>query len=176
MIKIFINNLHTLDAAICIQIFRWNGLRIIDKIMAFISHVGDGYLYVLIGAIIMIIKPSIGKLFIPAALIAYGLEVPSHILLKKKIKRRRPCDRYHEINNLVSLPDEFSFPSGHTAAAFCMAALLAAFFPAGIWYYYTIATLIGLSRVYNGVHYPGDVLAGMVIGMVCTRIGLTLVL
>lgn len=176
MFKIFINNLHSWDAALCIQIFRWNGFKVIDKIMVFISHIGDGYFYVVIGVVIYIMNPSIGKLFIPAALIAYSLEVPSHILLKKKIKRRRPCDRYHEIDNLVSLPDEFSFPSGHTAAAFCMSSMLAAFFPEGSWYYYSIATLIGLSRVYNGVHYPGDVIAGMLIGMICTKVGLSIVL
>ncbi len=176
MIRIFINNLHSLDAALCIQIFRWNGKKFIDKFMAFITHTGDGYFYFLIGIMIYIVNPAMGKLFIPAALIAYGLEVPSHILLKKRIKRRRPCVRYPEINNLVSLPDEFSFPSGHTAAAFCMASLLAAFYPDGMWFYYTIAGLIGLSRIYNGVHYPGDVIAGMIIGLLCSKISLAIVL
>ena len=68
--------------------------------------------------------------------------------------------------------DKFSFPSGHTAAAFVMASLLTAFYPPVALVAYPLALAIGASRVTLGVHYPSDIVAGAVLGSGCAFIAL----
>lgn len=58
----------------------------------------------------------------------------------------------------------FSFPSNHAANMFCMAFFLSAFFPKYRILFFTIAIMVSFSRVYNGVHYPFDVLGGAIVG------------
>lgn len=67
--------------------------------------------------------------------------------------------------SLIHAPDRFSFPSGHTAAslsiALCLAPILHASLAAAVL---LLAALVGLSRCYLGVHYPGDVFMGWLLG------------
>ncbi|MBN1999234.1 phosphatase PAP2 family protein, partial [candidate division KSB1 bacterium] len=72
----------------------------------------------------------------------------------------------------INPPDKFSFPSGHTAGAFVMATMISVFYPAWTIPGYTMASVIGVSRVYNGVHFPTDVMAGVLLGRVCAMLGL----
>ncbi|MBI3882872.1 MAG: phosphatase PAP2 family protein [Sphingobacteriales bacterium] len=85
--------------------------------------------------------------------------------LKHIIKRERPFNEYTDIVKR----DEgggYSFPSGHTSAAFCTATSLSIYFPK--WYVivpaYVWAGSVGYARMYQGVHYPSDVLTGAIIG------------
>jgi undecaprenyl-diphosphatase len=59
----------------------------------------------------------------------------------------------------------YSFPSGHAATSFACATVLSAFVPRLRVPFFVLATLIALSRVYNGLHYPTDVLAGALLGV-----------
>lgn len=61
--------------------------------------------------------------------------------------------------------DLHSFPSGHAATSFALAAVLANRFPRQAWIFYTLAVLVGVGRVVGGSHYPSDVLAGAVLGL-----------
>ncbi|MBN1782880.1 phosphatase PAP2 family protein [bacterium] len=175
MISAVMQNLHDWDTVLCLQIFSMNGRRTLDRIMIAASRLGDGYLYPVIGLVVFLLNRTAAMMFLPAALIAFAIEIPLYKIIKQKIRRARPCNMISEIKNLISFPDEFSFPSGHTAAAFLMAALLSAFFPAFIVPAYLIAMVIGVSRIYNGVHYPGDVLVGSLIGLVSAKIGLLII-
>ena len=65
----------------------------------------------------------------------------------------------------ADIPDAFSFPSGHACAAMAVAFTYAAWYPGLAWPLLTAATLVGISRVRLGVHYPGDVLAGQLIAI-----------
>jgi undecaprenyl-diphosphatase len=58
-----------------------------------------------------------------------------------------------------------SFPSGHAATSFACATVLSAYAPRYRVPFFALATLIALSRIYNGMHYPTDVLAGAVLGV-----------
>ncbi len=67
---------------------------------------------------------------------------------------------------LITAPDSASFPSGHAAVFFALAAAL--FFlrrPWGLWFF-GAATLIGIARVFVGVHFPSDILGGAIVGVV----------
>jgi undecaprenyl-diphosphatase len=81
-------------------------------------------------------------------------------LIKAVVPRHRPFE--HQLG-----PSErtHSFPSGHAATAFAGATMLAAYLPRYRVPLYVLAVLIALSRLYNGVHYPTDVIAGAVLGI-----------
>lgn len=68
----------------------------------------------------------------------------------------------------------YSFPSGHTETAFALAVALTYFVPKKRAVFYTLAALVGFSRVYNGEHFPLDVICGALIGYVGAKIGLAL--
>ena len=63
------------------------------------------------------------------------------------------------------MPTSGSFPSGHTASAFAFATAVTADLPQLALPLFGLATVVGYSRVHNGVHYPGDVMAGAVLGL-----------
>jgi YegS/Rv2252/BmrU family lipid kinase len=84
--------------------------------------------------------------------------------IKHYFRRKRPFIDLVQAISVGKKPGTYSFPSGHSAAAFAGAWLLTRHYPrlAPLWY--TVAALTGFSRVYLGAHYPGDVLSGAVAG------------
>lgn len=88
-------------------------------------------------------------------------------VLKLLVDRARPFEAYPDLIHPYSLPDDPSFPSGHTATAFALALALCLRYPR--WYVVVPAALwacaVGLSRMNEGVHYPTDVLAGAALGV-----------
>lgn len=93
--------------------------------------------------------------------------VLSHLMVqavKRAVSRERPslgCDSV----TLVAEPDRFSFPSGHAAAAMSIAIAYAPAFHSIAIPIVLLATMVGASRVFLGVHYPGDVLAGQLLAL-----------
>ncbi len=91
----------------------------------------------------------------------------SHLMvqvIKRNVVRVRPAERVQLISH-VALPDKFSFPSGHSAAAMSVAFIHAFTFHSLAWPMLGIATIVGFSRVRVGAHYPGDVLIGQLIAI-----------
>ncbi len=86
--------------------------------------------------------------------------------LKPLIGRIRPCHTLMDINLLIGCGGGYSMPSAHAANAFGQALLFCFHYRKAGWYLYTYAALIALSRVFVGVHYPGDILTGAILGSV----------
>ena len=109
-------------------------------------------------------KPVVLPLVFLADLVAQTLATLGKLITD----RPRPGVRYPDPATLVYLPHTSSFPSGHAAVSFACAATLARFAPRRriAVVLYVVAALIAYSRVYVGVHYPLDVLAGAVLGLV----------
>jgi undecaprenyl-diphosphatase len=173
--NIILDKLHYFDTAT----FRWCISRRYSDHLAIIgrwfSHVGDGLYYLLLGLAILWLDSVSGTQFFYVGLLAFAMERPLYFVLKNTVKRARPQDALNELVARLVPSDKFSFPSGHTAAGFVMATLVASFYPEFTVLAYTLATLIGFSRVLLGVHFPGDILAGALLGMTSANIALAVV-
>ena len=90
--------------------------------------------------------------------------------VKYLVNRTRPYDAYPDLIHPHSVESDPSFPSGHTASAFALATSLCIRYPK--WYVIAPSALyvssVALSRMYEGVHYPTDVLGGAALGVGCT--------
>lgn len=85
-------------------------------------------------------------------------------VIKTSVNRIRPFLKINTLNIKKIGIDEYSFPSGHTAAAFSIAITAALLFPSTAIMSIVLASSVGISRMYLGVHYPTDVLAGSFLG------------
>lgn len=134
------------------------------KLALKISKTGDGYLQVLLPTALALTAPEIGNTFFLYALIAFAIQLPIYWLLKNCLKRRRPQDIVPAFESHIIASDQFSFPSGHSSAAFLLANLTVMFYGVIAWPLYVWAALVALSRVVLGVHFPTDILAGIALG------------
>lgn len=90
--------------------------------------------------------------------------------IKQVFRRQRPYVSVVRAVVIGKKPGNYSFPSGHSAAAFGGAYLLARHYPRLAPLFYAIAATVGFSRVYLGAHYPGDVLSGAAVGSILAAI------
>ena len=89
--------------------------------------------------------------------------------LKAQVERDRPPVVDPDPEPLMRVPDTHSFPSGHATVAFACATVLALAVPRLAVPLYVLAAVVAFSRVYVGVHYPFDVLAGALLGYALAR-------
>ena len=100
----------------------------------------------------------------------------NNMVLKNIVGRIRPYDTIEGLVPLIGRPRDYSFPSGHTASSFAAAWVLFRRVPKRFGIpALTLAGLIGISRLYLGVHYPTDVLFGIISGIGCGCIACVLV-
>jgi undecaprenyl-diphosphatase len=125
-----------------------------------------GLVWLAIGAVAAVVlrRPRVFVTLLVADAVA---ELAADVL-KAALPRHRP--RVHQLGGRLT---EHSFPSGHTTTSFACATVLAAFVPRLRVPFYVLAVLVAVSRLYNGVHYPTDVIAGAALG---TAVGATALL
>ena len=130
-----------------------------------ITSLGNaGILWILITAGLLIPKKTrkVGILCVAALLFSFLID---NVLLKNLVARTRPYEVIEGLTYLVKKPVDYSFPSGHTGTSLDTAVVLFLSFPKKYSFWFLVlAVLIGFSRLYVGVHYPTDVLAGAIIG------------
>lgn len=143
----------------------------LDGVMTFITHLGDGGLIWIILTLILLIVPHTRKAgAICAAALVLNLLL-TNVALKNIIQRIRPYDVMDSLKILVEAEHDFSFPSGHTACSFAGAWAMRRTLPKKAWVpAIVLAVLIALSRPYVGVHYPTDVLGGLIVGTLAAEI------
>ena len=144
----------------------------LDRIMPLISYLGDfwaGWIFIVI-CVLINCRPHGSDwrtgLFLS---VIYGCVSGFQSIVRYVIDRPRPFIT-HEVIVRIAYPINPSFPSGHAATAFMIATILAHRFPKYKYLFYILASLVGISRIYLGVHYPSDVIAGALIGYGITRL------
>jgi undecaprenyl-diphosphatase len=173
--RTFFDTINRLDAIFLNTIFGMDGKKALALAMPWVSHTANGYYYPAAPVILYLFNPSIACSFLLAGMVAFAIELPVYKLVKKGVKRHRPFECIAGIDWRICPSDEFSFPSGHTAAAFVMATLISYFFPIIALPAITWALAVGFSRVYLGVHYPSDILAGLILGVFSALAGLLVI-
>ena len=113
-----------------VRIFTWPSRGYLDRLMYGASRSGDGPLYLVAALLVFLFVPRQAGNFVTAGLLAFAMELSLYKVLKQATRRDRPCSADLAIRHRIKPPDQFSFPSGHTAAAFLMASLVSAFWPA----------------------------------------------
>lgn len=157
---------------ICILTFINNNMHypIMDKAMVIVTSLGNmGIIWIIISIILIVNKKyrNIGIMVLGALLLSTIL---GEVCLKPLVHRLRPFSDNSSVKLLIARPISFSFPSGHTTSSFAAAGILAKYFKNYAPYIFSLAALIAFSRLYLYVHYPTDVLAGVILGLVCSKI------
>jgi undecaprenyl-diphosphatase len=146
----------------------------VDRSFRILTHLGGAIATLTIGAV-LVAMPLTRALGI-AVLVA---NVGSHLvvqIIKRSAHRPRPHFQDDTITSLIAHPDEFSLPSGHSAAAMAIAMTLVLWrglplVPGVVeWGALVLAIIVGMSRVYLRVHYVTDVLLGQLIGVIAAII------
>ena len=156
-----------LDISI-LRFIYYNRVPGLDKILYFISYFAT---YINIGLLLTILAVSLIKKSRPLRIVFYKMVVVMVIaalmstMLKSLISRERPFVSYPDIVKL-SEAGNASFPSGHTLEGFAVAVAFSILIPKKKFYIpvFMWASVVAYSRMALGVHYPSDVLGGMIIG------------
>lgn len=133
--------------------------------MPMITHLGDaGMVWILIGIALLITKKyrlaGVSLLLSLALCLFFG-----NTILKPLIARPRPCHTYPSIDLLIPIPHGYSFPSGHTLSSFAGAFSIYLYNKKAGISALILASLIAFSRLYLFVHYPSDIIAGTLLGI-----------
>lgn len=139
------------------------------QIALFTSRSGDGYGYLAIAVLAWLLDES-GDDYFASLLFAFALELPIYWIMKNSFRRQRPCERNLSLAALIVASDKFSFPSGHTAAAVLFATVTYQYYPGPGLACFSWAFAIGTSRVVVGVHYPSDIVAGVLLALLVSEL------
>ncbi|TXS92454.1 phosphatase PAP2 family protein [Parahaliea aestuarii] len=139
-----------------------------------LSRSGDGYLHLLIPLLLGLLGARNLDQFCTLLALSLATERTLYWSLKNTLKRRRPQEAVPGFRSLITASDQFSFPSGHSSAAFLLATVLVLVYGGPVIAMYLWASCVALSRIVLGVHFPGDTLAGAFMGTSCVLLTATL--
>ena len=169
-----LQRIQTWDEAWCLRFNRASFNPAIRQIFRLISRLGDGlFWYCLMLSLLLEYR---GEALLPvlhmavAGLVCTGL----YKWLKHKTHRPRPFSRNRDIDCGIAPLDQFSFPSGHTLHAVAFSIVALSYYPALAWLLLPFTSLVAISRLVLGLHYPSDVLAGVLIGATISSLSLSI--
>ena len=139
---------------------------ILDKVMVFITTLGNSGMIWIVTALLMLCSKKYRTTGIMLSLGLIGSLLFGNVILKPLFHRTRPFDIVEGIELLIAAPHDYSFPSGHTLASVISATILLIRDRKIGFSALVLAILIAFSRLYLYVHFPTDVLGGAVIGVI----------
>ena len=142
----------------------------LDKFFIGVTTLGNAGIMWILMAIVMMFFKKWRKAGIALAVAIAFCGLFGNLLLKPLVARERPF-AFSDIQLLIKAPTDYSFPSGHTYPAFAAAALMFIYKYKARIIVLIIACLIAFSRMYLYVHYPTDILGGIIMGIGCAILG-----
>ena len=139
-----------------------------DQLMPAVSWLGNtGLIFIIWGVALLALgrwQRNVGFQILMALVLSAIL---CNLILKNAVGRIRPFDLNTAVSLLIPPPDDPSFPSGHSSAAFATAVVLLLTKTKGRWVALVLAFVMAFSRLYLYVHFPTDVLCGILLGSLC---------
>ena len=139
-----------------------------DKFFSMVTNVNNWYItYIILLGLLFFKGGRVGKISVLGILILITItDQTSHKILKEFFERARPCNALSDILTPLGCTGSYSFPSNHAVNNFAAAAFFTKLFPRYKSVLFITASIVALSRVYLGLHYPSDIIAGAGIGFV----------
>ena len=168
----FFDVIYSIDFAILDFIQETMRCQFLDYVMAFFSYLGEaGGIWIISAIVMMCFRKTRATGVMVLCAVAIGFVI-GEFGLKNTVERLRPFVQNPEVIPAIKPPTSYSFPSGHSCSSFAAATVLIVRdkkfgIPAII-----IANLIAFSRLYNYVHFPSDVLGGILLGVMCAVVTL----
>ena len=162
-----------LDGRLLLWIKEFLANPVLDEVMIFVSKTGNkGFLWIAIGVLFLLLGVKHRQWLRRGWMVLFSLLgnfLLCNLTLKPLVDRTRP---YYVLGYDPVIPPvgDPSFPSGHTAASFAAATAIYAIDKRWGIAAYIYAAVMGFSRLYLGVHFPTDVLAGAVVGIVAAQV------
>jgi undecaprenyl-diphosphatase len=160
------NFLYSIDLLIFYFLNHTLSCGVLDKFFSTITNVNNWFIAYLILLGISYFKGGrLGKIAVLGVILLIILTDRLNATLVKDIFHRiRPCNALHDAITPLGCNGTFSFPSNHAVNNFAAAVFFYKLFPKLKWLLLITASLVAISRVYLGLHYPSDILGGAIIG------------
>ena len=171
----YLNSMHRLDSNLCIAVNQTSQVRLIRDLFRLVSRLGDGLFWYSLMLLILLFEGSEGLLPVLHMALAGLSGTLLYKWLKGKTLRPRPFEVHQDIFLTGKPLDKFSFPSGHTLHAVVFGLGAINYYPALSFIIMPFVSMVALSRVVLGLHYPSDVLAGAFIGSLIAPLSFLLV-
>ena len=148
----------------------------LTPVMTFITHLGDAGIFWILLTLALMAPRKTRRIGVACAIsMVIGLVV-TNVVIKNWAARIRPYDLYQDLELIIGKQKDFSFPSGHATNSFACAWVIFRLAPKKYGVpALVLAILIALSRLYVGVHYPTDILAGAAIGILSATAAIAIV-
>jgi undecaprenyl-diphosphatase len=171
----YLNSMHRLDSNLCIAVNQTSQVRLIRDLFRLVSRLGDGLFWYALMLLILLFEGSDGLLPVLHMALAGLSGTLLYKWLKGKTLRPRPFEVHQDIFMTGKPLDKFSFPSGHTLHAVVFGLVAINYYPDLSFIIMPFVSMVALSRVVLGLHYPSDVLAGAFIGSLIAALSFLLV-
>lgn len=166
--------IETFDYGI-LEVFQQIHSSVLTVFFQIFTMLGEGGAVWIVAGIILLVRKEQRKYGVIVIMSLLLCLVFGNGILKHVVARPRPCWRHPEVEMLISIPTDFSFPSGHTFSSFAAAVSITYWNKRCGCAAFGLAAIIAASRMYFYVHYPTDIIAGAVLGSMLALISIVII-